>query len=96
MSAINHKALLTDDLSANKNAAEYKTVESCFTCMANNPLDSTVGTCMRTLMGITSPEKFTWWYVDLGEVHSVYNIRIQFKDYGPRYGKQTLIIFIVK
>lgn len=40
-------------------------------------------------MGVTSPDQVTWWYVDLGAVHSVYNIRIQFKDYGQMYGKQN-------
>ncbi|XP_056017470.1 receptor-type tyrosine-protein phosphatase epsilon-like [Ostrea edulis] len=33
-----------------------------------------------------SPDKQTWWYVDLENVLSIYSIRIQFKDYGEQYG----------
>lgn len=51
---------------------------------------------MRTLIGITTPDKETWWYVDLGNVHRVYNIRIQFKDYGTMYRKLTSILAIVE
>lgn len=38
---------------------------------------------MRTEdIGTTSNnDKTTWWYVDLGGVYNVYNIRILFKDY---------------
>lgn len=44
-------------------------------------------------MGKTSPDQITWWYVDLGAVHSVYSIRIQFRDYGQMYSKQELKIY---
>lgn len=38
-------------------------------------------------IGFTSSDSITWWYVDLGGLKSVYNIRIQFKDYGDEYSK---------
>lgn len=38
-------------------------------------------------IGFTSSGKITWWYVDLGGLKSVGNIRIQFKDYGDEYSK---------
>lgn len=39
-------------------------------------------------IGFTSgSNKTTWWYVDLGGLKSVGNIRIQFKDYGVEYSK---------
>lgn len=76
MFVINYKVLLIDDLLVNKNVVEYKIVEFCFICMVNNLLDSIVGICMWILMGIILFEKFIWWYVDFGEVYSVYNIRI--------------------
>nr|XP_034311839.1 multiple epidermal growth factor-like domains protein 10 [Crassostrea gigas] len=72
-----------DDLSANKNAAQHKT--SCSTCVATNALDRDMRTCMQTVMGMTSPDEFTWWYVDLGNIHSVYNIRIHFRNYEQKY-----------
>lgn len=79
--------LLTGDLSVNKNTAQYRTVIGCSACDAINAVDRNISTCTRTEFGQTSPDHFTWWYVDLGAVHSVYNIRIQFRDYGQMYSK---------
>lgn len=77
-------------------AAQFETYEACLGpfCVATNAVDRNMSTCMQTIMGITSPDKNTWWYVDLGNVHSVYNIRVQFRDYGQEYGKQTFILSI--
>lgn len=61
-------------------------------CVATYAVDRNVNTCTRTDMGLTAPDQTTWWNVDLGAVHSVHNIRIQFKDYGQEYGKRTLTI----
>lgn len=73
---------LTDDLSANKVAQQYKTANTCLTCTAHKAVDRNIGTCAQMgVIGQTSPEKRTWWYVDLGGVYNVYNIRIRFKDY---------------
>lgn len=73
------------DLSVKKNTAQYKTITSCSFCDASNAVDRNISTCARTDFGQTSPDQYTWWYVDLGGVHSVYNIRIQFRDYGQMY-----------
>lgn len=79
------------DLSANKTTAQFEDLKTCPNCDAKNAVDRNIDTCMRTVMGKTTSTKVTWWYVDLGDVHSVYNIRIQFKDYGQMYSKATLI-----
>nr|XP_034311827.1 receptor-type tyrosine-protein phosphatase epsilon isoform X1 [Crassostrea gigas] len=74
-----------DDLSANRNAAQYKIILSCPKCVANHAVDKNKTTCTKTDMGPTSDVPYTWWNVDLGAVHSVHNIRIQFRDYGHMY-----------
>nr|XP_034311855.1 multiple epidermal growth factor-like domains protein 10 isoform X1 [Crassostrea gigas] len=75
-----------DDLSANKNAQQYRTGISCPVCVATNAVDGDIKTCTRgESFGTLYPEKSTWWYVDLGGRYNVYNIRIQFKDYGEMY-----------
>uniref|UniRef100_K1QHP2 Uncharacterized protein n=1 Tax=Magallana gigas TaxID=29159 RepID=K1QHP2_MAGGI len=76
----------TNDLSANKNAQQYRTDISCPMCVATKAVDGDIKTCTRgESVGTLSPEKSTWWYVDLGGRYNVYNIRIQFKDYGEMY-----------
>lgn len=47
-------------------------------------------------MGTTSPDQFTRWHVDLGEIHSVFNIRIQFKKYEDTDSKRKSFIFTVE
>lgn len=76
--------------------AQFKTYHSCYGsfCVATNAVDRNMSTCTQTIMGKTSPDQITWWYVDLGDVRSVYNIRVQFKDYGQEYGKQAFILSI--
>lgn len=89
--------LLADNLSVNKNTAQYKTPTLCLNCGATNAVDGNINTCtMTTDIGLTTsePDHYTWWYVDLGDVHSVHNIRIQFKDYVSEYCKQTFIKYI--
>lgn len=82
---------LTNDLSANKNAQQYKTPIGCATCTAINVVDRNAQTCARMEdIGITSLDKSTWWHVDLGGRYNVYNIRIQFKDYGQIYSKYSI------
>lgn len=72
---------LTDDLSANKLAKQYKTASACQSCVANKAVDRDIQTCaMVEVIGTTSTDKRTWWYVDLGDIYSLYNIRIQYKD----------------
>lgn len=81
---------MTDDLSANKNAKQYKTSTSCLTCAAIYVVDRNAQTCARMEeIGITSPGNSTWWHVDLGGRYNVYNIRIQFKDYAG-YSKYSI------
>lgn len=63
---------------------------------ADNAVDRDIQTCTRTEdIGTTSIEKSTWWYVDLGGIYNLYNIRIQFKDYGgysKYFNNQNVII----
>lgn len=67
-----------------KSTAQYRNIVTCTTCAAGNAVDGNINTCMRTEdIGTTSVyDKKTWWYVDLGGVYNVYNIRILFKDYS--------------
>lgn len=72
----------TDDLSAKKAARQYKTYVGCQQCVATKAVDRDIQTCARMEdIGKTTNDRSTWWYVDLGGIYSVYNIRIQFKDY---------------
>lgn len=81
---------LTDDLSVKKITQQYKTSITCATCVATNAVDRNINTCTRMEdIGTSSTEKSTWWYVDLGGRYNVYNVRIQFKDYGDKYSKYS-------
>lgn len=78
---------LTDDLSANKTAQQYKTHNNDPNFAASKAVDGDISSCARMKdIGTTSSDKSTWWYVDLGGIYNVYNIRIQFKDYA-QYSK---------
>ncbi|XP_061185173.1 multiple epidermal growth factor-like domains protein 6 [Saccostrea echinata] len=49
-------------------------------------VDGNPATCAMTdPIGSSSQHDRAWWYVDLGDIYSVYNIRIQFKDMGEEY-----------
>lgn len=75
-----------DEVSPNKPVSQYRTATNCSVCIANYAVDGDIKTCMRTDdIGSTSQLKITWWYVDLGDIHRIYSIRIQFKDYGDIY-----------
>lgn len=43
-------------------------------------------------IGTTTDDRSTWWYVDLGGIYNLYNIRIQFKDYDG-YSKYSINMF---
>ncbi|XP_056002467.1 multiple epidermal growth factor-like domains protein 10 isoform X2 [Ostrea edulis] len=77
-----------DDLSKGQNANQFP-IWSCkpsSICAANNAVDRIYSTCIGTdKIGPTSPEKTTWWFVNLGDVYSIYSVRILFKDHGPTY-----------
>lgn len=69
---------LTDDLSANKLAQQYKTANSCQLCVASKAVDRDIQTCARMDdIGTTSTEKITWWYVDLGDIHCIQSVQYQ-------------------
>lgn len=86
---------LTDDLSASKFANQYRTFSACQSCVANKAVDRDIQTCaMMKDIGTTSNDRSTWWYVDLGGIYNLYNIRIQFKDYGEMYSKYSKRSFI--
>lgn len=73
----------TDDLSENKLAYQYKTHNNDTALIATNAVDGKIDSCARMKeIGTTSSDKSTWWYVDLGGIYNVYNIRIQFKDFA--------------
>ncbi|XP_056017459.1 receptor-type tyrosine-protein phosphatase T-like [Ostrea edulis] len=58
----------------------------CYSYQSSRAVDGDINTCTRTKeIGSMSPVKWTWWYVDLENVLSIYSIRIQFKDYGEQY-----------
>lgn len=77
----------SDDLSVNKTAAQKDIASTCRLCGAQLAVDRNINTCMRTeAIGKTSKQHSTWWNVDLGDIQSVYNIRIQFrKDTNSKY-----------
>lgn len=86
---------MTDDLSANKIAKQYKTALACQSCVANVAVDRDIQTCARMEeIGINADDKSTWWYVDLGGIYNVYNIRIQFKDYKD-FSKYSICFIII-
>lgn len=59
---------------------------------AENAVDRNNTTCMRTYpIGQNSPEKATWWKVDLGGLYSLYSVNIQFKIYEG-YGKKMSVL----
>ncbi|XP_065921325.1 receptor-type tyrosine-protein phosphatase epsilon-like [Magallana gigas] len=70
-----------DDLSENKLAQQYKRASTCQSCVASKAVDRDIQTCARMeVIGTTSTDKRTWWHVDLGDIYSLYNIRIQYTD----------------
>lgn len=69
---------------------QYKTASSCPLCVASEAVDRDTQTCARLEeIGTNTPDSNTWWYVDLGGIYNVYDIRIQFKDYGEMYSKYS-------
>lgn len=78
------------DLSYKKNAIQSSTRNGPF--YAENAVDRNNMTCMRTYpIGPNSPEKATWWKVDLGGLYSIYSVNIQFKIYES-YGKKMSVL----
>lgn len=56
-----------------------------------NAVDRNITTCMRTNdTGTNTQLKTVWWKVDLGDVYSIYNITILFKNY-INYGTYFII-----
>ena len=80
------KFFFAEDLSLNKQS--YQSATDCPNCGPSNAVDRQTSTCIQTeVIGKTSEQKKTWWYVDLGGTRNLFGIRIQFKDYGPSYGQ---------
>ncbi|XP_056014351.1 multiple epidermal growth factor-like domains protein 10 isoform X2 [Ostrea edulis] len=81
-------SLCYEHLSKDRTAAQSTTwpCNGCTTYSPNNAVDGDISTCMRAnVFGPTTPYKTVWWYVDLEDTMSIFNIRIQFKDYGLQY-----------
>ncbi|XP_056003692.1 multiple epidermal growth factor-like domains protein 11 [Ostrea edulis] len=80
-----------DDLSKDQYAVQ-STTSYCVpqsNCVAGNAVDGIHSTCMRAgVIGSLSPDKTVWWSVDLGNIYSIYSVRILFKDYGSQYEKR--------
>ncbi|XP_062619897.1 protein draper-like [Saccostrea cucullata] len=78
-----------DNLSEGRSCIQSSTwtcVPSCHLYAANNAVDGDMNTCMRSKpIGSSFPDKTVWWRVDLGDIKSIYSIRIQFRDYGKQY-----------
>lgn len=78
----------TDDLSKNKTAYQYKSYNNEPAFVAINVVDGNLNSCARMKeIGTTSSDQSTLWYVDLGGIYNVYNVRIQFKRYEDQYSK---------
>ena len=75
--------IVIDDLSDHRNATQSTTHQGApDQYKAGNAVDRDVTTCMRTIpIGQNSPDKTVWWKVDLGEIYSIYNVSIRFKNY---------------
>ncbi|XP_062592399.1 uncharacterized protein LOC134253824 [Saccostrea cucullata] len=49
-------------------------------------VDGNLATCARLdVIGSSSRYDRAWWYMDLGDIHCIYSIRIQFEDMGETY-----------
>ncbi|XP_056019858.1 multiple epidermal growth factor-like domains protein 10 [Ostrea edulis] len=80
-------------ISQNKETDQAKEVPKCQetgTCQqyqSSRAVDGYINRCTRTApIGTLAPDKWTWWYVDLEKVLSIYSIEIQFKGYGEQNG----------
>lgn len=77
----------TDDLSENKASNQSRVSKSCPQCVANYAVDRNITTCMQTEdIGKQASEHTTLWSVDLGKIHRIHNMRIQFRKYNQEYG----------
>lgn len=73
--------MILDDLSYNK-VATQSPMYPVHGYDAGYAVDRNSATCMRTYeIGRNSPDKTTWWKVDLGRVYNIYSIDILFKNY---------------
>lgn len=75
--------LFADDLSFKAVTSQSKELfDPSNLYAASRAVDRNPATCMRTVaIGITTPQKSTWWSVDLGGTLSIYSINILFKNY---------------
>ncbi|XP_061170712.1 receptor-type tyrosine-protein phosphatase alpha-like [Saccostrea echinata] len=63
--------------------------KACAIYAADKAVDSKIETCTRTNpIGPTTDANNVLWYVDLGDIYSVYNITIHFKDYDGQISRQ--------
>lgn len=79
--------LFADDLSFKAVASQSKIITDPLNLYAANySVDRNGASCMRSsTIGTTTPEKSTWWKVDLGGTLNIYSINILFKNYD-NYG----------
>ncbi|XP_062592398.1 uncharacterized protein LOC134253823 [Saccostrea cucullata] len=78
--------ILCYDVLSHKKPAFQSATLSWIGSEANSAVDGNLATCARTdVIGSNSQQDRTWWYVDLGDIYSVYNIRIHFEDIGKAY-----------
>lgn len=74
--------MFIDDISHNKFATQSHTN---YNNDASRAVDGNTATCMQTnAIGVGTSFRYrtVWWRVDLGEVHNIYSIKIQFKNYN--------------
>lgn len=77
--------LFTDDISHNKIASQSHTYNDND---ASKAVDGNTATCMQSNaigVGTSFSYRTVWWKVDLGEVHNIFSINIQFRNYNS-YG----------
>lgn len=79
---ISYLICFQEDLSYNKSVTQMHFYSHLPQYAPKNAVDRNIETCMRTNdTGKNSQFKTVWWKVDLGDVYSIYNINILFKNY---------------
>ncbi|XP_061170694.1 receptor-type tyrosine-protein phosphatase epsilon-like [Saccostrea echinata] len=77
------KSVSAQNYLSNKKPAFQKTTSTVIGSEADNAVDGNQSTCTMTKpIGPNTGHDRVWWYVDLGDVYSVYSINIHFKDMG--------------
>lgn len=87
----------TDDLSFKAVASQSNIAAGQpISYAASNAVDREIATCTRAEeIGMNTPDKTTWWKVDLNGTFNIFSINILFKNY-KNYGMYHLIVHILR